>query len=221
MENNHLRSRFDEGLVQLGVSLPAGAVQKLLTFQTELLRWNQKVNLTAIVDEEEFLEKHLLDSLAILPDAESAESVLDLGSGAGLPGVPLAVALPGMKVTLVDAVAKKVAFIKHAIALLALAPRCRAVHQRVQGHPTREGIPLANLVICRALMDVPAWLRLATPYIAEGGRAAAMLGRASDEGELGRSAAEAGYSLEAVRAFRLPFSGAQRAIALFRPTSTA
>lgn len=189
-----------EGLQRLGVTLPAGAVEGLLAYARELLKWNQKVNLTAITAPDEVAEKHLLDSLAVLPEVQGAKSLLDLGAGAGLPGIPLALALPELQVTLVDAVAKKVGFMKHAAALLGLQGRVKALHARAEGDPAREGIPQAEVVISRALVEVEGWSVLARPYVQRPGRIVAMLGHTQDP---------------SARKYRLPLSGDPRAVAVF------
>jgi 16S rRNA (guanine527-N7)-methyltransferase len=191
---------LSEGVRHLGISLPDGAEAALLLYARELLKWNQKVNLTAITSPDEVVDKHLLDSLAVLPEVQAARSLLDLGAGAGLPGIPLAVALPRLEVTLVDAVAKKVGFMKHAIALLGLAGRVKAVHVRAEGDPGAEGLPRCEVVISRAFMEVEGWRALATSYVVPGGRIVAMLGQTQDA---------------AARRYTLPLSGDPRAVAVF------
>lgn len=189
-----------EGLEKLGLSLPDGVVEGLLRYAQELLKWNQKVNLTAITAPHEVAEKHLVDSLAVLPEVRGAKSLLDLGAGAGLPGIPLALALPELQVTLVDAVAKKVGFMKHAIAVLGLAGRARALHVRAGGKPEAEGLPRTEVVISRALVEVEGWKALARPYVQPGGRIVAMLGQTSDPD---------------ARRYQLPLSGDPRAVCVF------
>ncbi len=191
---------LSEGVRGLGISLPPGAEVALLAYARELLKWNQKVNLTAITAPDEVVDKHLLDSLAVLPEVQGARSLLDLGAGAGLPGIPLALALPQLEVTLVDAVAKKVGFMKHAIAMLGLAGRVKAVHVRAEGAPDAEGLPRAEVVISRAFMEVEGWRALAKAYVAPGGRIVAMLGQTQDP---------------TARRYALPLSGDPRAVAVF------
>jgi 16S rRNA (guanine527-N7)-methyltransferase len=181
-----------------------------------LLRWNEKVNLTTITAPEAVLDKHLLDSLAVVPEARGAASLLDLGSGAGLPGIPLGVALPGLRVTLVDAVAKKVAFLKVGLVRAGLAGRARAIHARLAGAPLAEGLEPAEVVVSRAFMELGGFLRLARPYLAPGGRVLALVGPgAGDAAAHARAGEAAGFALVASRAFRLPLSGDPRAVATF------
>ena len=131
--------RLEEGLGALGLTLGPPAVDRLWAYAEALLRWNEKVNLTAITNPTEVVDKHLLDSLAVVPEVAGASTLLDLGAGAGLPGIPLAVALPELKCTLVDAVAKKVAFMKTGAVKAGVTGRVRAMHQRVAGRPRQRG----------------------------------------------------------------------------------
>ncbi len=172
------------------------------------------MNLTAITDPGELAEKHLVDSLALVPEVRGAATLLDIGSGAGLPGIPLAVALPSLTVTCCDTVAKKVAFLKAVAAELDLD--VRGVAARAAGEPAREGLPLAEVVVSRALAEPGKWLPLAVRYLAPGGRVLATLGRDVDEEALRRSGEVAGLALATLRRFELPRSRSQRAVATFR-----
>lgn len=207
---------LDAGAKQLGIALSRPTAEALWDYASELLRWNARVNLTAITEPSEVVEKHLLDSLAVLPEVGEGGSLLDLGAGGGLPGIPLALALPGLSVTLVDAVQKKVGFLKHAAAHLGLAPRVRAVHLRALGNPEREGISLSDTVIARAFMEVGEFTRLARRYLKPSGRVVALLGRAPSLQAL-RAVAEAeGLTLESFREYALPTSQVPRAVVVFR-----
>lgn len=203
-----------EGLDRLELDVAAGVERDLWSYATTLLKWNEQVNLTAITRTNEVVEKHLIDSLAVLPELVGT-TVLDLGAGAGLPGIPLALVRPSLQITLVDAVGKKVAFMKNAVAALKLMGRVRPVHARVAGVPDREHLPRAEILISRALMDVGPWLLLARHYLTEGGRVVAMMGRAPSQAELVRCASDAGLGLVSRRIYQLPFSGDPRGVAVF------
>jgi 16S rRNA (guanine527-N7)-methyltransferase len=212
------RETLASGLATLGVQVGAEALVRLEALADLLVRWNQKVNLTAVTEPSEVAEKHLVDSLALLRLLEAggvpaAGTLLDLGSGAGLPGLPLAIARPALRVTCCDAVAKKVAFVKAAAAALDLPARALAV--RAEGEPDREGLPRADIVVSRALAEPDRWLPLGVRYLAPGGRLVAMLGREADEGRLRVLAGSHRLVLLALDRFTLPASGAARANALF------
>lgn len=207
------RKTLEQGARALGLALQDDVSEKLERFADRLLAWNRKVNLTAITDPAELAEKHLVDSLALVPEATGALTLLDVGSGAGLPGIPLAIALPSLDVTCCDSVAKKVAFVKAVAAELGL--RVRGVAARAGGEPEREGLPRAEVVVSRAFADPERWLPLAARYLAPGGKVLLTLGRESDEEGLLRAGAAAGLTLSGVRRFTLPRSGARRAVATF------
>ncbi len=213
VDNTGGMSRLEAGGSALGLTLPTLVRTHLERLGGELLKWNRKVNLTAIIDEDEVLEKHFLDSLAVLPELVGVSSVLDLGSGAGFPGLPLKIVRRELEVTMVDSVAKKVGFIKHAIAMLGLTG-ARGVHQRAKGNPDAEKLPRVDAVISRALVDLKGWLALAPGY-APAGKVVAMLGRAPAQEELERLAQEAGMRIVSMREYTLPFSGDPRAVAVF------
>ena len=159
----------------MGVTLSEQQLLALIRFQNELLTWNRKINLTAITEPMEVVEKHLIDSLAASPFVAEAKQVLDLGAGGGLPSIPLAILHPATRFTLVDTVAKKVGFLKAAAAVLKL-PNVRAVHARAEGAPEKEGLAKADLILCRAFMEPTSFLGLAQAYLEPGGRALLMLG---------------------------------------------
>lgn len=199
----------------LGVQVSPDVGEGLFWLSSELLRWNSKVNLTAILDPNEVLDKHILDSLAVLPllDPE-ARTLLDAGSGAGFPGVPIALLRPDLEVWLVDAVAKKVGFLKHVIAGLGLGARVHALQASLQGAPAREGVPPVDAAISRAFREVPRWAALARPYLPEGGQLLAMAGGALEPPAL------QGFGPPEVRRYTLP-SGDGRTALAYRRTAEA
>lgn len=213
--DNSAAALLDSGLATLELTLPDPAKAALLAWADELLKWNPKVSLTAITRPDEVVDKHLLDSLAVLPEVRGATHVLDLGAGAGLPGIPLAVALPELRVTLVDAVSKKVSFLKSAAVKAQVAPRVKAIHARAEGQPTNEGIPTADCVISRAFMDVGPFLALARHYVTPGGRIVTMTGQTPAESVLRDLAKAANCTLVSRRTFTLPVSKDPRGVSVF------
>ena len=125
-----LRRLLTDGIATLGLSLDDGAIERLLAYQALLERWNGAYNLTAVRDPVQMVVRHLLDSLAVLPYVRG-ESLADLGTGAGLPGIPLAIAAPQRQVLLVDSNGKKVRFLREAIRALKL-DGVRALQSRVE-----------------------------------------------------------------------------------------
>ncbi len=109
-----------EGTKAFGIHLDERAIESFEIYLKELLKWNQKINLTAIRSEKGIVLKHFLDSLSICPYLPKQASILDIGSGAGFPGIPLKMVRPSLKITLIDSVRKKIDFQKHLIRSLGL-----------------------------------------------------------------------------------------------------
>ena len=208
---------LEDGLAQLG--LPVSRAPALWSYAELMLRWNQRVNLTAITDPAEVVDKHLLDSVAVLGEVPAGpRSVLDVGAGAGLPGIPWALLRDDLHVTLVDAVQKKVAFMKSAIATLRLAGRVKALHQRAMGKG--DGLGEFDVVTSRAFTDIDRWVPLASQYLREGGVVLAMVGQPPEPGLLVRLAEQSGLLIVNQRRFSLPISGDGRGVVVLkRPPS--
>ncbi len=209
-----VREALRGGVEALSLPVDAAALDLLERYADRLLAWNRRVNLTAVTAPEEVAELHLVDSLALLPRLGGACTLLDVGSGAGLPGIALACARRDLAVTCCDSVAKKVAFVKAVSVELGVA--ARGVVARAAGDPEREGLPRAAAVVSRALADPGRWVPLGARSLGEGGRLFAMLGRDVDEPALRQVGASAGLELEFVDRFELPLSRAARAIARWR-----
>jgi len=131
--------------------LPAGVAEKLIDYLGLLNHWNRAYNLTAIRDPLEMVSKHLLDSLAVLPYLGEATSLIDVGTGAGLPGIPLALCRPDIRVVLNDCIGKKTRFLTQARLVLGL-DNVEVVNQRIEDYrPTKDGRAIYfDLVIARA-----------------------------------------------------------------------
>jgi 16S rRNA (guanine527-N7)-methyltransferase len=208
MEAKHLRL-LEEGAGAIGLRLDRDQVSLLSRHVDLLLRWNKSINLTSITNPAEVVEKHVVDTLALAP-LVPAGSLLDAGTGAGFPGIPLRIARPDLEVVLVDSVQKKVAFLKTVLAELRL-PGARAVAVRLQGDPAGEHLPRVHAAVSRAVAEPRAWLALAEPYVLPGGFAFCMLG---PEGPV--PAAHGDLVLQRELRYRLPFSRAERRLAIFQ-----
>lgn len=163
---------------QLGVALSAAQCERLEHFAALLLRWNRIHNLTAITRDEDVLSHHLLDSLSLASELPSAPPlrILDAGAGAGLPGLPLATALAGHHFTLIDAVAKKCAFITQARVELGLA-NVDVVHGRLEALSGPQFDARFDVIVSRALGSLATFVSLTRPLLAPGGRWIAMKGQ--------------------------------------------
>ena len=203
---NLLTDSLRSGASRVGARLSEEQAEQLGRFLDLLLLWNKKVNLTSIVDPAKAVEAHLVDSLAAVAEVRGARTVLDLGAGGGFPSIPLAVVLPDARFVMVDAVGKKVGFLKAAVASLGLK-NATAIHARAEGEPEKEKIPVCEVASCRAFMPLPDWLALAPAYVPPGGRIVAMLG---PEAKI-----PSGLAVVSERSYELPWSGAFRRIVVF------
>jgi 16S rRNA (guanine527-N7)-methyltransferase len=195
-----------DGLQALKLQLPDSAQAKLLEFLALVDKWNRVYNLTAVREREKMLAHHVLDSLAVAPHL-TGSTLLDVGSGAGLPGIPLALAWPQSSVTLLEANHKKATFLKQAAIELGLA-NVDVVNARVESW---EAPRRYDVVISRAFSDLAEFVGLAGRHCAEGGVLAAMKGVHPYE-ELAQLPAP--YRARAVIALTVPGLNAERHLVL-------
>jgi len=199
-----IESRLAAGLSGLGLALAPAQVEALLTLVTELADWNTRFNLTAIKDSAEVVDKHLLDSLAVLPHLKGL-AVADVGSGAGFPGLPLAIADLDRHYTLIESTGKKVTFLRHACTMLRL-PNVEVIQGRAEG---MKPATLFDIVLARALGSLSEFIRVAGHLAGRGGRLLAMKGKVPDE-EL--RTIPTGWKALAVRPIRVPGLDAERCL---------
>jgi 16S rRNA (guanine527-N7)-methyltransferase len=191
---------LESGLDELG--LPRALAPRLLDYLALLARWNQAYNLTAIRDPREMLVKHLLDSLAVAPHVHD-ERLADLGTGPGLPGIPLAIARPGLQVALVESNGKKARFLREAVRALGLG-NARVLESRAEAVDEPGGF---DVVTARALDRLAGILAVGGHLLAPGGRVLAMKGLRPDE-EIAEL--PAGWRVRAVHALHVPGLAAER-----------
>jgi 16S rRNA (guanine527-N7)-methyltransferase len=160
------------GINELGIVLPETDQLRLIQYLGLIEKWNRVHNLTAIREPQQMLAYHLLDSLAVLPHLGEVKSLLDVGSGAGLPGIPLAIARASLAVTLLDSSRKRQAFQQQCIAQLQLR-NVAAIHTRVEDFRSEAGY---DVVISRAFSDLGEFISAARHLCAKAGRLLAMKG---------------------------------------------
>lgn len=169
--NSELSTLLIEGLKTSAVWISASQQEKLLQYVALLDKWNKTYNLTAVREPERMIGLHILDSLAVLPFLDAA-NVLDVGTGGGLPGIPLAIARPDLSITMLDSLQKKTTFIRQAISELALK-NAWVVCERVEQFQA----PIKfTMVISRAFAELSDFVKGAAHLVAEDGRMFAMKG---------------------------------------------
>lgn len=208
-----LEPQLRAGVAELGLKLDDGQIGQLLQYQALLGKWGKVYNLTAVRDAAEVLTHHLLDSLAVVAPlqrqtASAAIRLLDVGSGAGLPGVVIAVCCPDIQVHCLDAVAKKAAFVQQAAGTLRL-PNLRGVHGRVE--QVRDAY---EVVSSRAFASLGDFVTGSRTALAAGGVWLAMKGKLPDT-EI--AVLPQGVSVFHVEQLRVPGLGAERCIVWLRP----
>ncbi len=189
------------GIASLNLTVNDNQVEQLLDFIKLIEKWNKAYNLTAIRDREEMARLHILDSLAILAHIEG-QRVIDIGTGAGLPGIPLAIFLPETRFTLLDSNAKKTRFVQQVVLELKLK-NVEVVHSRVEDfHPEQA----YDAVLTRAFASLPEIVKLTAHLQAKNGVLLAMKGQNLDE-ELAQIAVE-----KSVISVSVPGSGVERCL---------
>ena len=198
---NDLHPELESGLRQLG--LDTALAEPLLAYLALLARWNATYNLTAIRDPREMLVKHLLDSLAMHAHLDGIETLADLGTGPGLPGIPLAIARPGLQVTLVESNGKKARFLREAVRQLKLG-NAGVAESRIEAFAAPARF---DAITARALATLPLILELGGHLLKPDGRLLAMKGvLPTDE----IAALPAGWRLAAAHPLRVPGLDAER-----------
>lgn len=204
-------------------ALPADAVARLVAYLALLAKWNRTYNLTAIREPERMVTHHLLDALAVLPHLAwpAGTRLLDVGSGAGIPGIPLAIARPDWQVVLLDSNRKKMTFTRQVAVELGLA-NVKVAADRVEAHA--PGF-LYDLIIARAYADLATFARGALPLLAPGGQLVAMKGVRPDaelaalsaSGSSDSASAPSAVPIVAVQALTVPGLDAARHLVLLTP----
>ena len=202
-----------QGIADLGLALPQSATGRLLDYLALLAKWNRVYNLTAIREEAQWVSLHLLDSLVVVPHLPPGR-IVDVGSGAGLPGIPIALACPDRQVTLLDSNQKKGAFLTQASTELALA-NVKVVVERAESYRPDTTY---DVVISRAFSSIADFIRVAGHLCRAGGLLAAMKG-ARPEAEIAQLPGS--WTAETIIPLHVPGLGAQRHLVTLRRTAAA
>ncbi len=202
-------------LLEVEKSVAPRETELLTEFSRLVLETNEVMNLTAITEAEEFYSKHIMDSLSLLQYTQGGKRLLDVGSGAGFPGIPLKILSPGLEVVLLDSLQKRIRFLDSVIETLALE-KISTLHARAEdaGHlaDLRESF---DLVTARAVAALPTLLELCTPFLALGGRFLAMKGNRDELKASATAIKTLGVSFVREIAYSLPGAQGERTILEF------
>ncbi len=209
-----MRETLDAGLPQLGLELPENTREALCAFGRAVVKQNEVMNLTAITEPDQVAKLHLLDSLTVLKCADlGGKTLIDVGCGAGFPGVPTAIACPEAKVTLLDSLAKRVNWLESILPELGVNAQCITARAEEAVVTRREKYDFAT---SRAVARLNILLELTAPYVKVGGAVLAMKGAAAREEleEAKNAIRRLGLKLEAVKDF--PMDGTTHSVIVLR-----
>ncbi len=174
--------RLKQGSEKIGVDINNEQISLMATHGAELILWNKKINLTAIVDPLAMAEKHFIDALAVQPFLGQEKRIMDMGTGGGFPGIPLKILNPSLELVLVDASRKKVNFLKHVIRTLGLK-NIDAIHSRVEDLARDDShAKTYDAIMSRAFAGLEKFVEFALPLLKPEGKIYALKGKqAQDE----------------------------------------
>lgn len=209
-----IRCTMEQGAKELGVIVSEADIQALELFIAELLKWNRTVNLTSITKHNEIAVKHLLDSRMVSEHILDGDRVLDIGSGAGIPAIPLKIYRPAVNVVSVDAVGKKILFQRHVARMLKLE-KFEALHDRVENLYSTHARQF-DVIISRAFSRLDRFVSIAHPLLAVGGRIISMKGPAAPDEITAaeRTFRDLGFEISSYCSYSLPFGQGERSLVI-------
>lgn len=223
----NLENLLREGAEKFAAELDQDKLQKFFLYKDILKEWNEKINLTAIEEDRDIIIKHFIDSLSIMPYINKQISIInspspackliDIGTGAGFPGIPLKIANPPINVTLLDSLDKRVKFLNEVITKLGLRS-IKSVHGRAEDYGMNADFrEQHDLAVARAVASLPVLLEYCLPFVKVGGVFIAMKGSSIEEVNSSDKALQVlGGKIEEIYDIILPFSDIQRHIILVR-----
>lgn len=218
MEKEIYKKELAERATQFGVMLSEEQQNQFYNYMELLLEWNEKLNLTAITDQEQILTKHFIDSLSIAPYINLSDKILDIGTGAGFPGIPLKIALPQNSFTLLDSLNKRINFLNVIIQELKLK-NIKAIHGRAEEfnkiNGERENY---EIVVSRAVAKLNVLLEYMLPFVKIGGKCICMKSIDIDEElkEAEKAIKTLGGRIEKIDSITLENTDIQRKIVIIK-----
>lgn len=218
MEFEKFKTNMSSKLASINIDLPESKIKEFFIYMNELIEWNQKINLTAIVEMNEVIDKHFVDSLTISQYINNEDKIIDVGTGAGFPGIPLKITRDDLKIDLLDSLNKRINFLNYVINELNLK-NINTIHGRAEDESNKkEKREMYDVAVSRAVANLPVLLEYLLPFVKVGGKCICMKG-ANVEDEIKVSAKaleELGGSIEETVKFKLPNTDLTRNIVIVR-----
>ncbi|HHX17602.1 MAG TPA: 16S rRNA (guanine(527)-N(7))-methyltransferase RsmG [Clostridium sp.] len=225
MSETDLIQLFVDGASEFNVDLEKKDIDNFFKYKDTLLEWNKKINLTAIEDDREIIIKHFIDSITVAPFIKKeTKKIIDVGTGAGFPGIPLKIIMKNLDVTLLDSLEKRTKFLNEVINKLDLKD-IRVIHSRAEDKGmSKDFREKFDLALARAVANLPVLLEYCLPFVKVGGTFIAMKGSNIEELDNSKNALKIlGGEVKDVIQFNLPFTDIKRNIIIikkFRHTPT-
>lgn len=218
MEYEKFKNIITAKLACINMQLSESKIRQLFLYMKKLIEWNEKINLTAIVEMGEVIDKHFVDSLSISQYIDEKSRVIDVGTGAGFPGIPLKIEKENLKIDLLDSLNKRINFLNEIINKLELK-NITAIHSRAEDEAGKmEKRESYDIAVSRAVASLPVLLEYLLPFVKVGGKCICMKGSNIEE-ELENSKKaliELGGQIEKIDKFELPGTDAQRNIIIIK-----
>jgi len=215
LESQQIEKYLAVGAAELGIELDKAQISLYQSYIQELKKWSKRINLTSLTGDKDIVVRHFLDSLIPLPYMTGVDSLLDIGTGAGFPGIVLKIARPQLRLTLIEPTGKKTSFLRHITRTLGLSEvdiiNARAEDKAVISNNARK----FDCVTSRALSELSAFIEMARPYLKEDGRIIAMKG--PRDGKLDAELDDIGDMSAKVDEFTIPFSDRKTSIVVLAP----
>jgi len=207
-----IRDTLIQAALQMQLEMPDEQIEAFELFAQELKKWNRKINLTAITADKEIAVKHVIDSLCVARLISASGKLLDVGSGAGIPAIPLKISRPDVDVVSVDAVGKKILFQRHMARVLRLN-KFEALHSRIENLSATHTRHF-DVITSRAFSDLGKFVLLVEPLLADGGCLIAMKGPAAHaELEEARTVLQSlQFEIKSIDRYSLPYNNGERCL---------
>lgn len=175
MDLINFTSKIQEECKKINVNLETEQIEQFYTYMQELIEWNNKINLTAIIEPEEIIKKHFIDCVSIIKYIKDDNKIIDVGTGAGFPGIPIKIANKSLNITLLDSLNKRISFLNEIITKLKLS-NIETVHARAEEYVANGKREKYDIAVSRAVANLPTLLEYLMPYVKVNGICICMKG---------------------------------------------